>query len=47
VGHVIEKPGIDLGVTLWNPVGFAGGFYEHPNGQRVGPRVYGHVGVKF
>ena len=46
-GRPIEDPEIELAVTLWNPVGFAGGFLEHPDGQRVGARLFGTVSVAF
>lgn len=46
-GRVWEAPDIELAMTLWNPLGFGKGFREHPDGQIVGPRLFGTLTVEF
>ncbi len=46
-GRPFVKPDLELALTLWNPLGFADGFQEHPKGQPVGGRLFGSVTVGF
>jgi iron complex outermembrane receptor protein len=48
-GRPVVKPEIELALTLWNPLGFADAtaFREHPDGQIVGPRLFGTVSAAF
>ncbi len=48
-GHPMRDPDLELALTLWNPLGFSDklAFREHPDGQIVGPRLYGSVSVAF
>jgi hypothetical protein len=46
-GRPIKKPELELALTLWNPLGFGKSFREHPNGQLLGPRLYGSASFAF
>jgi outer membrane receptor protein involved in Fe transport len=46
-GRPIPDRDLELAVVLWNPLGFAGGFQEHPKGQPVGARLFGTVSMGF
>lgn len=47
MGRPLLKPNLELGVTVWNPLGFAESFREHPDGQKLGPRLFGTARVAF
>lgn len=48
-GRPVTKPELELSATLWNPLGFFDetAFREHPDGQVVGPRLYGQARIAF
>lgn len=46
-GRPIADRDLELAVVLWNPLGFTGGFQEHPKGQPVGARLFGTVSMGF
>lgn len=46
-GRPIPKSDLELGFTLWNPVGFVTRFQEHPEGQPLGPRMFGTVSYRL
>ena len=46
-GKPFVKNDLELGATLWNPLGFGKSFREHPTGQVLGPRFYGTASVTF
>jgi iron complex outermembrane receptor protein len=43
----IQKPELELAATLWNPVGIATPYREHPEGQPLTWRLLGSAAIRF